>query len=73
MKHRKQKIKYISIKLPACDDAYPFDRYGCRILPNYTKTYLRKHGKKLFDILLNKVPADVYSQLLEKMREVEKI
>ena len=68
-----QKIKYISVKLPACGKAYPLDKHGCKKLPNYTPDYLKKQGEKLFDILLNKVPSKVYSQLLKKMRELENI
>ena len=60
---RKRKIKYISIKLPACNNAYPLDKYGCHKMPAYTPQYLKKHGRKLFYILMNKVPSSVYSEL----------
>lgn len=70
MKHRR--TKYVSLKLPACGTAYPLDRFGCRKLPNYTRDYLKKHGRKLFDILMNKVPADLYSELVRCIRAKEK-
>ena len=70
---RYQKKKYVSIKLPACSNAYPLDEHGCRKLPNYTPEYLRKHGKKLFKVLLEQVPSTVYSELLKCIRELEKI
>jgi len=68
-----QKKKYVSVKLPACGTVYPLDKYGCRKLPNYTPEYLKKHGRKLFKILLEQVPSNVYSELLKCMRETEKI
>lgn len=70
---KKQKKKYISVKLPACDSEYPLDDNGCRKLPDYTPEYLAKHGRKLFKILLEKVPSKLYSELLKCMREQEKI
>ena len=69
----KHKIKYVSVKLPACGNAYPLDKFGCRKIPNYTTEYLRKHGKKLFDILLNNFPSNVYSELVRCIRQKEKI
>jgi hypothetical protein len=69
---RKRRIKYVSLKLPACGTAYPLDRFGCRKLPPYNADYLKKHGKKLFDILMHKVPATVYSELVRCIREKEK-
>lgn len=68
-----KKIKYVSIKLPACGTIYPLDQFGCRKLPNYNTEYLKKHGKKLFEILFNKVPNTVYSELLRLIRDKEKI
>jgi hypothetical protein len=70
---RKQKIKYVSVKLPACGTAYPLDRFGCRKLPNYTPEYLKKHGRKLFNTLLNEVPAALYSELLRCIKQKEKL
>jgi len=70
---KKHKKKYISVKLPACGKAYPIDRQGCRKLPNYTSEYLRKHGKKLFNILLHQVPSLVYQELVKQIREKENI
>jgi len=68
-----QRKKYVSVKLPVCGNAYPLDSDGCHKLPNYTPEYLKKHGQKLFKILLEKVPSKVYSELLRLMRELEKI
>ena len=66
------KKKYISIKLPADYSKYPYDRNGCNKLPNYTTEYLKKHGRKLFYILYNKVPSPVYVELVKCIKEVEK-
>lgn len=71
-KKKKQKIKYISIKLPLSIRAYPCNETGCQQLPEYTIEYLRRHGRKLFNVLLNKVPATVYSELIKCIREQEK-
>ncbi len=68
-----QKKKYVAVKLPASFSAYPLDSDGCKKLPNYTPEYLKKHGEKLFKILLEQVPSKVYSELLRLMREHEKI
>ncbi len=68
-----QKKKYVSVKLPAAGNAYPLDSDGCRELPNYTADYLKKHGEKLFKIILEKVPSKVYSELLRLMRAHENI
>jgi len=65
MGNRRQKIKFVSIKLPACGMAYPLDAFGCRKLPDYTADYLRKHAVKLHSILLNKVPGTLYSELVK--------
>jgi hypothetical protein len=67
-----QNKKYISVKLPACGNEYPLDANGCRKLPDYTPEYLEKHGRKLFKILLERVPSKVYSELLKCMRDHEK-
>lgn len=68
---KKRRVKYVSIKLPACGKAYPLDNFGCRKLPDYDADYLKKHGKKLFEILLHKVPANVYSEVVRCIRERE--
>jgi hypothetical protein len=70
---RKQKIKYVSVKLPACGNAYPLDKLGCRKLPDYSPDYLKKHGRKLFEILLNEVPSTVYSELVRCIKQKEKL
>ena len=69
---KKQRIKYISVKLPACGDYYPLNTLGCRKMPDYTREYLKNHGRKLFDILMNKVPANVYSELVRLIKEKER-
>ena len=68
---RKQKIRYVSIKLPACGNAYPLDKLGCRKLPNYTREYLKKHARKLANILHTKVPPDVCSELMRFLEQKE--
>ena len=68
---RKQKIRYVSIKLPACGNAYPLDKLGCRRLPDYTREYLKKHARKLANILHTKVPADVCSELIRILEQKE--
>ena len=70
---RKQKIKYVSIKLPADGSAYPLDKFGYHKLPNYSVKYLKAHAKKLFDILMNKVPAGVYSELVLCIKQKENL
>jgi len=70
---RRQKKKYVSIKLPCSGDAYPLDENGCRKLPDYTPEYLRKHGKKLFKILVEQVPSKVYAEVLRLMRDLENL
>jgi hypothetical protein len=65
----KSKTKYVSVKLPAAIASYPRDNYGNPKLPNYTKAYLKKHGRKLFKILFTQVPATVYSELIACLRE----
>ena len=70
---RKRKIKYVSIKLPACGNAYPLDKFGCRKLPNYSPEYLKKHGRKLFEILMNEVPASLYSELVHCIKQKERL
>ena len=69
---KKQRVKYVSVKLPACDTAYPLDKHGCRKLPSYTPKYLKQHAKKLFDILMNDVPATLYSELVRIIKQKEK-
>ena len=57
-----------------CNNHYPMDKFGCYKLPDYTKEYLKKHGKKLFEILMNNVPATILSELivcLEKNKEIK--
>ena len=68
----RRKIRYVSVKLPRDSKAYPLDRVGNFILPNYSLDYLKKRGRKLFDILMNKVPAAIYSELIRCIREREK-
>jgi hypothetical protein len=68
-KKRRQKTRYVSVKLPASSAAYPRDRLGNPRLPKYTKNYLRRHGKKIFNILFRKVPSTIYSELIECIRE----
>lgn len=70
---KRQRKKYVSVKLPCSSEAYPLDENGCRKLPNYTPEYLKKHGRKLFKILLEQVPSKVYSELLRLMRDLENI
>jgi hypothetical protein len=70
---RKRKVKYVSIKLPVCGSEYPLDSHGCFMMPNYTPEYLKKHGKKLFDFLMNRVPATTYSELVRCIKECEKL
>ena len=65
MASRRQKIKFVSIKLPACGMAYPLDAFGCRKLPDYTPEYLKRHAVKLHNVLLNKVPGTLYSELVK--------
>jgi hypothetical protein len=67
------KKRYVSVKLPADHKAYPIDRMGHIKLPNYTVEYLKKHGQKLFNILFNHVPADVYSEVVRLIKETENI
>lgn len=69
MSQKKQRKQYVSVKLPACAQLYPLDKNGCRKLPNYDKEYLQKHGRKLFDILFNRVPSTVYSELIRCIKE----
>ena len=71
MSQRNQRIKFISVKLPACGMAYPLDAFGCRKLPNYTTAYLRKRANILHNILRNKVPGTFYSELLKLMKAEE--
>lgn len=73
MKKKSQPIKYISIKLPACSKFYPLDKSGCFKLPEYDVKYLKKHGKKLFDILMNKVPASILYELIDCLRQNKEI
>lgn len=73
MKTKKQRKKYVSVKLPAHGRSYPLDTFGCHKLPDYTAEYLKKHGQKLFKILTTKVPSKVYSEVLKLIRELEKI
>lgn len=69
----KKKIKYVSIKLPACGTVYPLDEFGCRQLPDYNAEYLKKHGRKLFKVLFDKVPGTVYTELLRLIKEKENL
>ena len=69
----KHKIRYVSIKLPACWREYPLDNNGCRKIPEYTTAYLEKHGRKVFKALINDTPATVYSEVLRCFREKEKL
>lgn len=68
-KMKKQRIKYISIKLPACSVAYPLDEIGNRNLPNYTPSYLKNNAKKLVEILINKVPSTIYSEVITLIKD----
>ena len=70
---KKNKIKYVSVKLPADSRAYALDSFGSPKLPDYTDAYLRKHGQKLFEILLNQVPASVYSELVKCIKKQENL
>ena len=70
---KKHKVKYISIKLPASHEAYQRDSMGSRKIPEYTDAYLRKHGKKLFETLLERVPAAVYSELVNCIKKQENL
>jgi len=63
--------KYVSIKLPACVDAYPIDRLGHRKLPGYSQDYLKKHGQKLFKVLFEQVPSVVYQELIRCIKAAE--
>jgi hypothetical protein len=72
-KQKSVKKRYVSVRLPAKNKAYPLDRYGSRRLPNYTKPYLQKHGRKLFEVLFDEVPSTVYMELVECIRKHEKI
>lgn len=72
VRKKKQKTKYVSVKLPACGSSYPLDSFGCRKHPHYSPEYLKKHGRKLFDILFNRVPSTVYSELIRCIKEQEK-
>lgn len=71
MSRRRVKIKYVSFKLPACGTAYSLDKFGCRRLPDYTREYLKKHARKLANILHTKVPADVCSELIRILEQKE--
>jgi hypothetical protein len=71
MRRRTQRIKFISIKLPASGELYPLDGFGCRKLPNYTTEYLRKRARLFHNILRNKVPGTFYSELLRLMKAEE--
>lgn len=71
-KKKRQPVEYVSVKIPASILAYPCDEMGCRQLPNYTPDYLKRHGRKLFRILLNNVPSTVYGELIKCIREQEK-
>lgn len=73
MAKKRQRKKYVSIKLPCCGSAYPLDENGCHKLPDYTPEYLKAHGAKLFKILFEKVPSKVYAEVLRKIRELENI
>lgn len=70
---KKRKIRYVSVKLPVCGSEYPLDAEGCHKIPGYTSEYLRKHGKKLFDLLMNRVPATTYSELVRCIKERENL
>lgn len=71
MNRHKHKVKYVSIKLPACGTAYPLDTFGCRKLPNYSAEYLRKHARKLHRILRDKVPGTLYSEIVKCIKAEE--
>ncbi len=71
MSDRKQRIKFVSIKLPACGTAYPLDAFGCRKLPNYTVDYLKRRARILHNVLRHKVPGTLYSELLKIMKSEE--
>jgi len=73
VKRKHPRKRYVSVKLPRCGNAYPLDENGCHKLPNYTPEYLKKHGEKLFKILVEKVPSKVYAEVLRLMRELENI
>jgi hypothetical protein len=70
---KRPKIKYVSIKLPADINAYPVDKSGSPKLPNYTSKYLRNYGRKLFNILLNKIPSSIYTELVRCIKQKEKL
>jgi len=71
MKNRRQRVKFVSIKLPACGTAYPLDAFGCRKLPNYSAEYLRGHARKLHRILRDKVPGTLYGELVKCIKVEE--
>lgn len=68
MKPRKTPIRYWSIKLPKDGHSY-----GKHEFPKYTKEYLRRRGRALFELVFNHVPADTYNELVKLIREKEKI
>ena len=70
---KKQRIKYVSVKLPANSDAYPIDSFGSRRLPNYSSAYLKERGKKLFETLLIQVPATLYSEVVRCIKQQENL
>jgi hypothetical protein len=65
-KLRKSKIQYWSIKLPKDGLSYKNDDF-----PHYTREYLQKHGQKVFEILMNHVPAEVYNEVVRQMQARE--
>lgn len=71
MRKRNHKVKFISIKLPACGSVYPFNTFGCRKIPDYSDEYLREHGRKLHRILWSKVPGRLYSELVKCIKDEE--
>lgn len=73
MKKKKNPIRYISIKLPAAAPHYPMDETGVKNLPNYTPQYLKRHGAKLFKLLMNDVPSTLYGELVRLMKAAKEL
>lgn len=59
-------IKYWSIKLPKDGLSYKDGEF-----PQYTREYLQKHGRKLFELLMNHVPAEVYNEMVKQIKARE--
>ena len=65
MKIKNTKIKYISFKIPASISSY---REEDTVPLTYTEKYLKKHAKKLCDILYTKVPSTVYQEVINILK-----